>query len=178
MQKVYIPPYIHRIMDYIYLSDHRSKIDMDKFDLVIDLNYPENKVPSGEIEESWIGKTRVLKLGVEESCQENMKSYFDILYPYIHDNVENKKRTLIFSHGGTGRNALVFSSYLIKHYQFSLSDVSHVFQSTKYRPELNQEFINQLRTYAETCSLISSPTPSLSPSELIDKIITNKILSN
>lgn len=177
MSKVYIPPYIHRLMDYIYISDYRSAIDFDKFSLVIDLNYPQNGVQEGEIEESYVGSTHVIKIGIQENTSEDIAPYFNKVFPFIQTNVADKKRTLILSHEGVGRSATVFSSYLIRQYQFSLNDISHLFQTRGYSPRMNINSVNQLAKYITECSKLTSPTPTLSSSQKIDDQISRSYLS-
>jgi Dual specificity phosphatase, catalytic domain len=178
MSKVYIPPYIHRLMDYIYISDYRASIDYDKFDLVVDMNYPQNGAKESQIEESYVGATHLIKVGIKEHTKEDLTNYFKILFPYIQKNADLKKKTLILSHTGEDRSAMLFSAYLIKKYKFSLQEISHMFQTHGFIPRIDPSFINQLDAYYQACSGQSSPIPTLTSSQKIDEKISKSYLSN
>jgi hypothetical protein len=144
MSRVYLPPYIKPMMDHLYLSDQRARIDEDKFKLVIDTNYPQNGVRLGEIQDSSHGGTRTIRLGVDDSEEQDMTGVLDYVLPIIGEYVKSGQKVLIFSHEGWSRSAMVLSSYLIKAYGFKMRDLSHVFQTSGYLQRLNPYFKDQL----------------------------------
>jgi hypothetical protein len=139
-----MPPYIRPMMDHLYLSDQRARVDQDAFKLVIDMNYPQNGVRMGEIQDEARGGTRTIRLGVDDSEDQDMKSVLDYVLPVINQYVKAGQKVLIFSHEGWSRNAMVLSSYLVKSYGFKMRDLSHVFQTSGYLQRLNPYFMDQL----------------------------------
>ena len=140
----YLPPYIKRMMDHLYVSDHRAQIDQDKFKLVIDLNYPQNKVKWGELKDDASGGTRTIRAGVTNSDDQDMTETLDYILPIINQYAKSSQPVLIYSHDGWGRSTMVLSSYLIKKYGFQMKDLSHVFQTSGLLHRLNPYFVDQL----------------------------------
>jgi protein-tyrosine phosphatase len=140
----YIPAYIKRMMDHLYLSDHRAQIDTDKFKLVIDLNYPQNGVKLGEIKDESRNGTRTLRVGVADSEDQDMSSALEVILPVINQFVKSSQPVLIYSHDGWSRSTMVLSSYLIQKYGFKMRDISHVYQTSGLLHRLNPFFVEQL----------------------------------
>jgi hypothetical protein len=149
MSKQYFPPYIRQMMDHLYISDHRSSIDQNKFRLVIDLNYPQNGVKLGEIKDEAHNSTRIIRAGVADSDDQDMTAVLDYLLPIINQYVKGSQKVLLFSHDGWGRNVMVLSSYLIQKYGYQLRDLSHVFQTSGLLQRLNPYFVEQLELQAK-----------------------------
>ena len=149
MPRVYIPSYIRPMMDHLYLSDQRAQIDKDKFKLVIDMNYPQNEVRLGEIKDEVSGGTRVIRIGVADSEDQDMTSLLEYVLPVVSQYVKSGQKVLIFSHEGWGRNTMLLSSYLIKEYKFKMRDLSHVFQTSGLIQRLNPYFMDQLELMAK-----------------------------
>lgn len=144
-----LPPYIHRTMDHIYLGDHRAVIDYGSFDLVINLDFPANGASRGAYLETSVRRavptpTRVIRVGVEDNDQVDLTPFLDKLVQEIKAAVANNQRVLIMSRHGTGRAAAILSSYLIRQYGFKTSDVMHMFQTARFRPDMNAGFMRQL----------------------------------
>ena len=146
----YLPPYIKKMMDHLYLSDQRSRIDQDKFHLVIDLDYPQNGVKLGEIKDEAKNSTRIIRLGVVDSEDQDMTAALDKVLPIINQYVKSAQPVLIYSHDGWGRNVMVLSSYLIRKYGFKMRDLSHVFQTSGLLQQLNPYFVDQLELQTKT----------------------------
>lgn len=145
----YLPPYIKRMMDHLYLSDYRAQIDQDKFKLVVDLNYPQNRVKLGQIKDETQSGTRVIRVGATDSDDQDMTETLDYVLPVINQYVKSSQPVLIYSHDGWGRSTMVLSSYLIQKYGFQLKDLSHVFQTSGLLHRLNPYFIDQLELQAK-----------------------------
>lgn len=140
----YFPPYLHRMMDHIYIGDHRAAIDYDRFDLVVNLDYPANGVKKGEyVESDYSPKTRLIRIGVEDNEQADL-SFVRALTAVMADYVNRGKRILVYSREGTGRAAAVLSSYLITRYKFNPTDLMNMYRSSNFRPNLNVGFVRQL----------------------------------
>ena len=140
----YLPPYLHRMMDHIYIGDHRAAIDYDRFDLVVNLDYPANGVKKGEyVESAYSPKTKLIRIGVEDNEQADL-SFVRALTEVMTDYVNRGKRILLYSHEGTGRAPAVLSSYLITRYKFNPTDLMNMYRSSNYRPNLNIGFVRQL----------------------------------
>lgn len=143
---VYIPPYMKRMIDHIYLSDRRSIIDYDKFDLVVNLDYPNNGVHEGDyVEEQFTPKTKLIRIGMKDDDQSNIRPYLDQLIRTLKEYTARHQMVLIHSDRGMGRTTVVMSAYLIKQYRFGLGDISHIYQSSAYHPDLNKGFSQQLQ---------------------------------
>jgi hypothetical protein len=140
----YVPPYIKTMMDHLYLSDQRARIDYDRFRLVLDLDYPQNGVKLGEIKEENKNGTRILKLGVADSEDQDMTEALDKVLPIINQYVKSSQPVLIYSHDGWSRSVMVLSSYLIRKYGFKMRDLSHVYQTSGLLQQLNPYFVEQL----------------------------------
>lgn len=146
----YLPPYIHRMIDHIYVGDHRAQIDYDTFDLVVNLNYPENGVKKGDyVDTQYSPKTRLIKVGIEDSDTANLSPFVNELTDTMRDYVNHNKRILLYSKEGTGRSAAILSSYLIKRYKFNTSDLMNMYRSSNYHPTLNMGFVRQLASLSE-----------------------------
>jgi len=140
----YLPPYLHRMMDHIYIGDHRASIDYDRFDLVVNLDYPSNGVRKGEyVDSAYSAKTRLIRVGVEDNEQADL-AFVRALTAVMADYANRGKRILLYSHEGTGRAAAVLSSYLITRYKFNPADLMNMYRSSNYRPNLNVGFVRQL----------------------------------
>jgi protein-tyrosine phosphatase len=134
------------MIDHIYISDRRAVIDYDKFDLVINLDFPRNGVKEGEyIDEQLTPKTRLVRIGMKDDEQANIGLYTDKLSYLIKEYVSQHKLVLIHSDKGMGRSAVMMSAYLIKQYRFGFSDISRLYQSSKYRSDMNIGFEKQLQ---------------------------------
>jgi hypothetical protein len=144
-----LPSYIHRTMDHIYLGDHRAVIDYGSFDLVINLDFPANGVSRGAYVETPVRRavptpTRLIRVGVEDNEKTDLTPFVDKLVGEIKAAVARNQRVLIMSRHGTGRAAAILSSYLVRRYQFSTSDVMHMFQTAQFQPDMNVGFMRQL----------------------------------
>jgi protein-tyrosine phosphatase len=140
----YLPPYIRKMMDHMYLSDQRARIDQDKFKLVVDLDFPQNGVKLGEVRDEALNGTRLIRAGVVDSEDQDMRAILEKILPIINQYTKGSQPVLIYSHEGWSRNVMVLSSYLIKKYGFKLRDLSHVFQTSGLKQSLNPYFIDQL----------------------------------
>lgn len=145
----YYPPYIKKMMDHLFLSDHRASIDQNKFKLVVDMNYPQNGLKLGEFRDEAKNSTRVISLGVDDSEDQDMTGALDKIIPIINQYVKSSQPVLIYSHDGWGRSVMVLSSYLIRKYGFQMKDLSHVFQTSGLLQRLNPYFVDQLELEAE-----------------------------
>ena len=142
---IYFPPYMKRMIDHIYISDRRAVIDYDNFDLVINLDFPRNGVQEGEYkDEQWTPKTRVIRIGIKDDDQADISPYTDKLSSLIKEYVSKRQLVLIHSDRGMGRSSAMMSAYLIKQYRFGMSDISRMYQSSKYRSDMNIGFEKQL----------------------------------
>lgn len=149
MSRVYYPPYIRKMMDHLYLSDQRSQVDIDKFSLVIDMDYPTNGMKLNQIKDEYRGNTRIIHVGAADSEDQDMSTILDYIIPVINQYVKGSQKVLIYSHDGWGRNVMVLSSYLIKNYGFQLSDLTHIFQTSGMIQRLNPYFMDQLELMAQ-----------------------------
>ena len=149
----YFPPYIKKMMDHLYISDQRARIDEDKFTLVVDMNYPQNGVPLGNVVETTVGKTRFIRIGAADSEDQDMSFALDKVLPMINEYVKKSQPVLIYSHQGWGRSIMMLSSYLIRKYGFKMIDLSHVFQTSGLLQNLNPYFMEQLELQTKTESI-------------------------
>lgn len=90
---LHIHPY-HMITDHIAVGGHRSPYD--QFDIIIDMNCPENGVEQGGMDVEKMGEKYVLRLGVVDCAQENyrwvMEAYLDTIITSLTKLVERVKR--------------------------------------------------------------------------------------
>ena len=144
--RIHFPPYMKRMIDHIYISDKRSVIDYDKFDLVVNLDFPRNGVNEGEYrDEQLTPKTRLVRIGMRDDENTDFGLYTDKIILLLKEYVSQHKLVLIHSDRGMGRSAAILSMYLIKQYRFGMSDISRIYQSSKYQSDINIGFEKQLQ---------------------------------
>ena len=92
---------ISPIIKNLYLSGKHGEQFYKNYDVIINLNYPENRVPKGCM---IVDKAKVYRLGIEDSHVEDLYTYFDILSSLILTSLKKNKKVLVHCAAGISRS--------------------------------------------------------------------------
>jgi protein-tyrosine phosphatase len=82
---------------------------------------------------------------MKDDVNTDFGQYTDKIIHLLKEYVSQHKLVLIHSDRGMGRSAAILSMYLIKQYRFGMSDISRIYQSSKYQSDINIGFEKQLQ---------------------------------
>jgi len=120
------------------------------FDIVINLNYPNNKAKYHDIykvKQEINNKTiYIFSIGIYDHPDENMTSLFSILFSELKQLMKNPK-ILFHCHAGISRSATVAIAYLSKTLHKNVYEMYHFVKSKRPCIELNDGFVRKLIHY-------------------------------
>ena len=136
------------ITENIAIGDHMS--DYIPFDIVINLNYPDNKAKYHDIykvKEEVNNKTiYIFSIGIYDHPDENITSLFNILFSELKQLMKNPK-ILFHCHAGISRSATVAIAYLSKTLHKSVYEMYHFVKTKRPCIEPNYGFVRKLIKY-------------------------------
>jgi|SRR5579872_4250572 len=141
---------ISTIIPNLYLSGKYGEQFYDKFDVVINLNYPENKVPKGCL---IVDKSKVYRLGIDDNHMEDLYTYFDILGALIITSLKNNKKVLVHCHAGVSRSVSIIIAFFIKYGNMTLTNAIKKIKDQRSIIQPNQSFLKQLAYYEKNNKL-------------------------
>ena len=128
-----LPLFITQLIDHIYISDRRSFVFYDQFDLVIET---DNIFTSSLIKKSLLLNTTYITSTV--GTKDNSDQVVDIMKEYtLHS-----KRILLYS-DSIKTACQLFIAYVRKTYQFSTTDLFHMVNSSRF-PNFLSTQMNEL----------------------------------
>jgi protein-tyrosine phosphatase len=137
---------VSNIIKNLYLSGKYGEQFYDKFDVIINLNYPENNAPKGCL---MIDKSKIYKLGIEDAVFENLYPYFDLLASLIITSLKENKTVLVHCHAGISRSTSIIVAFFIKYGNMSLQDALKKIHQKRNIIQPNQSFLKQLDHYSK-----------------------------
>jgi len=137
---------ISEIMKNLYLSGKYGEQFYKNYDVIINLNYPENKVPRGCM---IVDKGKLYRLGIEDSHTEDLYTYFDILSALILTSLKNNKKVLVHCHAGISRSVSVILAFFVKYGKTSVENAYKKVNNKRSIAGPNQGFLKQLEFYAK-----------------------------
>jgi protein-tyrosine phosphatase len=130
----------------LFLSGKYGEKYYDKFDVIINLNYPENGCPKGCLQ---VDKGKVYRLGIEDSHVEDLYTYFDLLSALLITSLKENKKVLIHCHAGISRSVSIIMAFFIKYGNMSLQDALKKIKEKRSIVGPNQSFMKQLDFYSK-----------------------------
>lgn len=137
---------ISEIMKNLHLSGKYGEQFYKNYDVIINLNYPENKVPKGCM---IVDKGKLYRLGIEDSHEEDLYTYFDILSALILTSLKNNKKVLVHCHAGISRSVSVIMCFFVKYGKSSVENAYKKVNNKRSIAGPNQGFLKQLEFYAK-----------------------------
>lgn len=130
-----LPLFITQLIDHIYISDRRSFVFYDQFDLVIET---DNIFTSSLIKKSLLLNTTYITSTV--GTKDNSDQVVDMMKEYtLHS-----KRILLYS-DSIKTACQLFIVYIKKTYQFSTTDLFHMVNSSRFPNFLSTQMNELLR---------------------------------
>ena len=132
-----LPLFITQLIDHIYISDRRSFVFYDQFDLVVQT---DNIFTSEKIVSSLLSNTTHITANI--GTMDNSEKVVDIMKEYtLHS-----KRILLYS-DSIKTACQLFIAYVRKTYQFSTTDLFHMVNSSRFPHFLSTQMNEILRLY-------------------------------
>lgn len=166
---------ISPIITHLFLGAHNSVERYKEFDVVINCDWPCNRVKLGEMKMETIvwpsdgqgygkiattaelldtkGKivpnasTQLLKLGINDTPTQNIIQYFDTVCSLIMTSLKMKRRVLVHCHAGVSRSASFVIAFFIRFGGFSLRQAIEQVKSSRSFINPNDGFLLQLQKY-------------------------------
>jgi protein-tyrosine phosphatase len=142
-----IHPY-HMINDKIAVGSSSS--DYTNFDVIINLNYPENRVKENEIEYQKEKGKLIIKMGLSDSSMNDKEAYtyiinlIPVLYKYYRD-----KKILFHCFSGVSRSACFAISYLLYFYKMDIKDAYELVRTKRKFIKVNDGFMRSLENFSK-----------------------------
>lgn len=137
---------ISEIMKNLHLSGKYGEQFYKNYDVIINLNYPENKVPKGCM---YVDKGKLYRLGIEDSHTEDLYTYFDILSALILTSLKNNKKVLVHCHAGISRSVSIILAFFVKYGKASVQDAYKKVNNKRKIANPNPGFLKQLEFYSK-----------------------------
>ena len=137
---------ISEVMKNLHLSGKYGEQFYKNYDVIINLNYPENKVPKGCM---IVDKGKLYRLGIEDSHVEDLYTYFDILSALILTSLKNNKKVLVHCHAGISRSVSVIIAFFVKYGKSSVENAYKKVNSKRTIAGPNPGFLKQLEFYSK-----------------------------
>lgn len=144
-EKCDINPY-HMITDKIALGSSSSKYD--NFDIIVNVNYPENGVRENDIEVQKKNGKMIIKLGLSDSVLKDKEAYkyiteiIPILYKYYND-----KNILFHCYAGMSRSSCFCVAYLSYIKKISIDEAHSLVKSKRKFIQINEGFMRSLSQF-------------------------------
>jgi protein-tyrosine phosphatase len=118
------------------------------FDVIIDLNYPENNVKEGEIDFYKKDKKIIIKIGlIDREIKENesykyIREIIPVIYKYYSD-----KNILFHCYAGMSRSAFFAVAYLSYSEKITIKEAYDLVKSKRKFIKINKGFMNALEKF-------------------------------
>jgi protein-tyrosine phosphatase len=90
----------------------------------------------------------VIRISIDDSEHENIDSWLELTYQFIHSHLKSKKKVLVHCYAGISRSATVVLYYLMKTFKVPLSTAFGYLRSRRYIINPNPGFIRTLSKYS------------------------------
>lgn len=138
----------NKIIPHLYLgSRDNSYTHPKKFDLVINLDYPDNLAPNQKILEYKHKGVRIVNLGIDDFIKTKIIKTFDTLVKLIDLYLKQKRNVLVHCRMGVSRSASIVIAYLMWKYNLTYRDAYKFVKSQRDIISPNPGFISQLKEY-------------------------------
>jgi protein-tyrosine phosphatase len=137
---------ISSIILNLFLSGKHGEKYYDKFDVIINLNYPENGCPKGCL---LVDKAKVYRLGIEDSHVEDLYTYFDLLSALLITSLKDNKKVLVQCQMGISRSVSIIMAFFIKYGNMSVQDALNKIKEKRSIVGPNQSSMKQLDFYSK-----------------------------
>lgn len=141
---------VSQILPNLYLSGKYGENFYDKFDVIINLNYPENKIPKNCLH---IDRGKIYRVGIDDSHIDDIYTYFDLFSALILTSLKERKKVLVHCHAGVSRSVSIILAFLIKYANMSLNNGLKKIREKRNIIQPNQSFLKQLRIYEQNVKL-------------------------
>lgn len=161
--------FIHKIVDNLYLGSNATTRIYNKMDIIINLDYPYNKVEENSIvqftnndpefniiaydnyvfpfESEEPEPKTLICVGIRDRFESDLTKYLDDLVEIIDKSLKQSKKVLVHCHEGISRSSSIVIAYLIKHHNLSSIDALQFVQKIRPIVNPNEGFKIQLVCY-------------------------------
>ena len=108
------------ITDLIAIGDQFTPYE--PFDIIINLNFPYNKVKHNNIEESILNDRHIYKIGIYDNIYQDIDNVLLFLIPKLLEQLNLNKKILFHCWAGASRSASFAISLLSKYNKITLLD--------------------------------------------------------
>lgn len=151
----YIPEYftnVYKIKDRSYnmitnniaIGDHKS--DYSNFDIIVNLNFPDNRMEEREIKKTIKNNKIIYTAGMHDSVDENLVYFLDGILPDLIKEGANKK-ILFHCYAGISRSTSLAIAYIGKTYRLKYDDIFPIIKAKRNIIQPNPGFVKALKTY-------------------------------
>lgn len=133
---------ISQITNNIYIGSSYSESEYDKFSLIINIDYPDNKA---EYDKAGISG-KVIRLGIPDNPKFNIYPFFTPITDYIRKYVKQNEKVLIHCLNGISRSVTFVIAYLIRR-GMSFRDAYMTVKLRRAIMDPNAGFVKQLIEY-------------------------------
>lgn len=141
---------ISQIIPNLYLSGKYGENFYNKFDIVINLNYPENKIPKNCLH---VDKGKIYRVGIDDSNIDDIYTYFDLFSALIITSLKENKKILVHCYAGISRSVSIILAFLIKYANMSVNNGLKKIKKIRNIIQPNQSFLKQLYLYEQKCKI-------------------------
>jgi len=135
------------ITNRVAIGDYTS--DYSSFDIIVNLNFPDNKVEHGYLNKMMIESNKILyRCGIYDSPQEDIGTYINSLIPELLRDAEGK-RILFHCFAGISRSSSMCIAYLGKISNTSYTDTYNYVKSKRPCIQPNSGFVKNLISYLD-----------------------------
>lgn len=137
-----------KIIPRLYLGQREADNHLNKFDLVINLDYPNNGCKKKDMVISDF-KPRIIKIGMIDGCVDKrlMKKLFDFVGSQINSFIKKDKNVLVRCYAGRSRSCSFVIAYLMKYKKMSFDEAYDLVKRKRPCVEINKWFAKNLRNY-------------------------------
>jgi protein-tyrosine phosphatase len=140
---------VSNVLSNIYLGSQFEVANYPNYNLIINLDYPDNKASNDCLHIDHLSGTQtIIRIGIDDAENANIYKYLDILATYMH-SFYNKKNTkiLIHCHAGISRSVSIVIAYLMKYHVKSFDKAFEIVRKHRVIAKPNDDFIKQLKLY-------------------------------
>ena len=131
------------ITDYVSIGDAES--DYKDFDIVVNLNFPQNGVEHGEIRKTIENGKIIYKIGLYDSVDEDIAPLLDKVIPELLE--QKDKRILFHCFAGISRSVSFAIAYFGKLYGMTYQDALEMIRNERRFVNPNPKFASTLMNY-------------------------------
>ncbi|XP_041353489.1 dual specificity protein phosphatase 10-like [Gigantopelta aegis] len=134
-----------QILPFLYLGNERDAASLDclmnnKINYILNVT---SHVPL-HFEKNGI---KYKRLPANDSCQQNLKQYFEEAIEFIDDCHQNGGKILIHCHAGVSRSATITIAYILKHTKMTMTDAYKYVKGKRAIISPNFNFMGQLMEF-------------------------------